>query len=136
MHGHLHLLGYTCGKIEHPDKFHPFFKNSIFVDGYTSQKNDLINKLVGTTPAPVVTTQAPPQTTTAPTPGNPRKQVTESDNTRLNRKITESQALLTIPRSSPFLHYRLVFSLETTNIGNTGNQNVSVVLVTCISNID
>ena len=42
---------------------------------------------------------------------------------------------------SPFLHYRLVSSLEIINIGNTGNQNhpdlkVSVVLVTCFSNFD
>ena len=40
---------------------------------------------------------------------------------------------------SPFLHYRLVSSLQKINIGNTGNQNhpdlkVRVVLVTCISN--
>ena len=42
---------------------------------------------------------------------------------------------------SPFLHYRLVSSLEKINIENAGNQNhpdleVRVVLVTCISNID
>ena len=42
---------------------------------------------------------------------------------------------------SPFLHYRLVSSLQDINIGKTGNQNhpdlkVRVVLVTCISNID
>ena len=42
---------------------------------------------------------------------------------------------------SPFLHYRLVPSLEIINTGNTGNQNhpdleVRVVLVTCFSNID
>ena len=42
---------------------------------------------------------------------------------------------------SPFLHYRLVSSLEIINIGNTGNQNnpdleVRVVLVTCIPNIE
>ena len=39
------------------------------------------------------------------------------------------------------MHYRLVSSFQKINIGNTGNQNhpdsvVSVVLVTCIFNID
>ena len=42
---------------------------------------------------------------------------------------------------SPFLHYRLVSSLEIIDIGKTGNPNhpeleVRVVLVACISNID
>ena len=38
---------------------------------------------------------------------------------------------------SPYLHYRLVFSLERIDYGNTGNKNHPdlKVLVTCISNI-